>query len=92
MTLHGLRHTWASLALQAGINPKVVSERLGHTTVSFTLDTYWHVMPGMKEDAAARVASPRVQRLGLHFGCSHGVSGSAPETQRRLFAGPFSGP
>ncbi|MFL5889657.1 MAG: tyrosine-type recombinase/integrase [Solirubrobacteraceae bacterium] len=39
MTLHGLRHTWASLALQAGINPKVVSERLGHTTVSFTLDT-----------------------------------------------------
>ncbi|MFL5835069.1 MAG: tyrosine-type recombinase/integrase [Solirubrobacteraceae bacterium] len=57
MTLHGLRHTWASLALQAGINPKVVSERLGHTTVSFTLDTYSHVMPGMQEDAAARVAS-----------------------------------
>jgi integrase len=45
ITLHGLRHTWASLALQAGINPKVVSERLGHTTVSFTLDTYSHVMP-----------------------------------------------
>jgi integrase len=48
ITLHGLRHTWASLALQAGINPKVVSERLGHTTVSFTLDTYSHVMPGIR--------------------------------------------
>jgi integrase len=38
-------------------HPKVVSERLGHTTVSFRLDTYSHVMPGMQEDAAARVAS-----------------------------------
>jgi integrase len=56
ITLHGLRHTWASLALQAGINPKVVSERLGHATVSFTLDTYSHLMPGLQEDAAARVA------------------------------------
>ncbi len=57
ITLHGLRHTWASLALQAGVNPKVVSERLGHATVSFTLDTYSHVMPGMQEDAAAAVAA-----------------------------------
>ena len=57
MTLHGLRHTWASLALPAGVNPKVVSERLGHATVAFTLDTYSHVMPGMQEDAAAKVAA-----------------------------------
>jgi integrase len=57
VTLHGLRHTWASLALQAGVNPKVVSERLGHATVAFTLDTYSHVMPGIQEDAAARVAA-----------------------------------
>jgi len=54
--LHDLRHTWASLALQAGVNPKVVSERLGHATVSFTLDVYSHVMPGLQEDAAAKVA------------------------------------
>ena len=52
-----LRHSWASLALQAGVNPKVVSERLGHSTVAFTLDTYSHVMPGMQEDAAAKVAA-----------------------------------
>jgi integrase len=57
ITLHGLRHTWASLALQAGVSPKVVSERLGHASVSFTLDVYSHVMPGMQEDAAAKVAS-----------------------------------
>ena len=55
--LHHLRHTWASLALAAGVNPKVVSERLGHATVRFTLDTYSHVMPGLQEDAAAKVAA-----------------------------------
>jgi integrase len=55
--LHDLRHTWASLALGAGVNPKVVSERLGHATVGFTLDVYSHVMPGLREDAAATVAA-----------------------------------
>lgn len=54
--LHDLRHTWASLALQAGVNPKVVSERLGHATVGFRLDVYSHVMPGLQEDAAEAVA------------------------------------
>jgi integrase len=57
ITLHGLRHTWASLALQAGVSPKVVSERLGHASVSFTLDVYSHVLPGLQEDAAAKVAA-----------------------------------
>lgn len=55
--LHDLRHTWASLALRAGVNPKVVSERLGHASVSFTLDVYTSVMPGMGAEAAASVAS-----------------------------------
>ena len=55
--LHDLRHTWASLALGAGVNPKIVSERLGHATVGFTLDVYSHVMPGLQEDAAATVAA-----------------------------------
>jgi integrase len=45
------------LALAASVNPKVVSERLGHATVSFTLDTYSHVLPGVQEDAAERVAA-----------------------------------
>jgi integrase/predicted RNA-binding Zn-ribbon protein involved in translation (DUF1610 family) len=54
--LHDLRHTHATLALQAGIHPKVVSERLGHATVSITLDTYSHAIPAMQEEAATLIA------------------------------------
>ena len=54
--LHDLRHTHATLALQAGIHPKVVSERLGHATVSITLDTYYHAIPAMQEEEAALIA------------------------------------
>jgi hypothetical protein len=54
--LHDLRHTHATLALQAGIHPKVASERLGHATVSITLDTYSHAIPAMQEEAAALIA------------------------------------
>lgn len=52
---HSLRHT-ATLALEAGIHPKVVSERLGHSTIAITLDTYSHVVEGMDADAANTVA------------------------------------
>jgi integrase len=53
---HDLRHTHATLALQAGVHPKVVSERLGHTTVAMTLDIYSHAIPAMQQDAAVTVA------------------------------------
>jgi integrase len=52
---HDLRHTHASLLLQAGVNPKVVSERLGHSGVAITLDLYSHLLPGVAEDAAQRL-------------------------------------
>ena len=52
--LHDLRHTHASLMLQAGIHPKIVSERLGHAGVAITLDLYSHVLPGLQEEAADR--------------------------------------
>ena len=45
-----------TLALQAGIHPKVVSERLGHATIAITLDTYSHAIPAMQEEAAALIA------------------------------------
>ncbi len=54
--LHGLRHSMATLMLAAGEHPKVVSERMGHASVAFTLATYSHVMPGMHEGAAQRLA------------------------------------
>lgn len=55
--VHGMRHTWATLALKAQVHPKVVAERLGHSTVQTTLDRYSHVMPGMQREAADRVAA-----------------------------------
>ncbi len=55
--LHDLRHTHATLALQAGIHPKVVSERLGHASVAFTLDTYSHAVPAMHEEAAEKLGA-----------------------------------
>jgi integrase len=55
--LHDLRHTHATHALQAGIHPKVVSERLGHSTITITLDTYSHVLPSMQREAAEAVAA-----------------------------------
>jgi integrase len=52
---HDLRHAHATHMLAAGVHPKVASERLGHSRVGITLDLYSHVLPGMQEDAAARV-------------------------------------
>ncbi len=49
---HDLRHTHATLMLKEGIHPKIVSERLGHSSINITLDTYSHVLPGMQETAA----------------------------------------
>lgn len=53
---HDLRHTHATLMLQAEIAPKVISDRLGHATVAFTMDRYAHAIPAMQAEAAGRVA------------------------------------
>ena len=49
---HDLRHTHASLLLKQDVDPKIVSERLGHASITITLDTYSHVLPGLQEAAA----------------------------------------
>ena len=56
LTLHGLRHTWATLALRAGIDIKIVSERLNHSSTHITREIYTHVTPPMQSDAAERVS------------------------------------
>lgn len=56
ITLHGLRHTWATLALEQGIHPRVVQERLGHSTIAITLGIYSHVSPTLHDEAAQAVA------------------------------------
>jgi integrase len=54
VTLKGLRHTHATLLLQAGINPKIVQERLGHSDIGTTLDIYTHVTPTIQVEAIKR--------------------------------------
>ncbi|MCY8087243.1 site-specific integrase [Bacillus sonorensis] len=53
---HDMRYTHATLLLLADVNPKVVAERLGHTKVSVTLDTYSHVLPNMQEGVAEKLS------------------------------------
>jgi integrase len=49
---HDLRHTCATLLLSKDVNPKVLSEMLGHFSISVTLDIYFHLLPNMQEKAA----------------------------------------
>lgn len=65
--LHDLRHTYATLSLTAGIGTRVVSERLGHSTLAVTADIYQHVPLSADAEAAARVAN-----LVLHSPLQHG--------------------
>jgi integrase len=51
MRFHDLRHSAATLLLSMGVNPKVVQEILGHSTISMTMDTYSHVLPSMHKEA-----------------------------------------
>ena len=57
ITPHGLRHTSATLLLMAGVPAKVVSERLGHSKIGVTLDTYSHVLPSMGRGAADQLGA-----------------------------------
>src|SRR5215218_10731316 len=68
--LHDMRHSYATAGLAAGVPPKVMSERLGHATVAFTLDTYTSALPAMDKSAADVVA-------GLILGTEE-VGGSKP--------------
>ena len=61
LTVHGLRHTWATVALTNGVHPRVVQERLGHSTIAVTLQTYSHVTPALHDEAARAVGE---QMLG----------------------------
>lgn len=54
--LHDVRHTWATTALRAGVHPKIVSERLGHSSIQVTLDIYSHVSEEQDREAATVVA------------------------------------
>jgi integrase len=57
ITLHGLRHTHATLLLKAGVPVQVVSQRLGHSDPGFTLRLYGHVLPSMQADAVNKITA-----------------------------------
>ncbi|WP_236777872.1 site-specific integrase [Anoxybacter fermentans] len=52
---HDLRHTHATLMLEAGIHPKIVQERLGHSSITITMDTYSHVLPSLQKEAVEKL-------------------------------------
>lgn len=62
---HDLRHTHATILLRLGENPKLVSERLGHASVTITLDTYSHVLPDMQKDLAKNLGAA-MQEVANH--------------------------
>ena len=86
--LHDLRHTAASLALQAGVPMKVVSEQLGHSSLGITADTYTSVLPAVAQAAAEAVAGivPRAtgRPLAGRSGASSDGHEAAPFTVRSL--------
>ena len=55
--LHDLRHTYASLMLQADVHPKILSERLGHARIAITMDIYFHVLLALQKEVANRFSS-----------------------------------
>jgi integrase len=63
--LHDARHTHASLMLKQGIHPKIVQERLGHSSIQTTLDTYSHVAPGLQQAAANRFDDIILKKLNI---------------------------
>ena len=72
--LYDLRHTAATLAVAAGVSVKVISDQLGHASISFTLERYSHVLPSIQDEAAAKVermlmgslSSASTYVLGVH--------------------------
>jgi integrase len=66
--LHDVRHSYATAALKAGVPAKIISERLGHASVAFTLQVYSHVIPGMDAQAADQIAALILGRARDHNG------------------------
>jgi integrase len=79
VTYHSLRHTHATVLFKNGEHPKVVSDRLGHSSVAITLDVYSHAVPGLGAAAASAFDNAFGSSLAASVGLSDGVR--APGTQ-----------
>ena len=56
LSVYDVRHTHASLMLKQNVNPKIIQERLGHSSITITMDTYGHLMTSMQKDAVLNFA------------------------------------
>ena len=79
-TLYSFRHSCATLLLSAGENPKIVSERLGHSSVAITLDTYSHVLPHMQKSASDKLEKMLFSKVGTLS--AHKSETGTPESAR----------
>lgn len=82
ITLHECRHTFASMLIHAGVNPKAIQEFMGHSTIEMTFDRYGHLMPGSRDEARVRVdaflaaaCAPNAGQTPPRQRVSQGVSG-----------------
>ena len=76
--LHDLRHTHATILLQQNVHPKVVSERLGHSSVAFTMTVYQHVMPGLQAEAASAFSAVVFGKLSVLTGTTPTTTATKP--------------
>jgi integrase len=83
ISFHDLRHTHVTHLLRAGVHPKVVQERLGHSTPAFTLAVYSHVLPGMQEEAARALSSRLLGRPEAATSELHHHATSSVDDKRR---------
>jgi integrase len=74
---HDLRHAYATRLLERGVHPKVVSEALGHSSISITMDTYSHVMPSMSQVAADAIDAVLGEQVGGNLAAT-----GAPSVER----------
>jgi integrase len=83
LRFHDLRHTAATLLLGEGTNPKVVSEMLGHSTVTITLDLYSHVTPTMQQQAADALDALLSDPLAVNLAVKEEAEGAKPQVSPR---------
>lgn len=88
--LYDLRHTMATQLLKAGVNPKIVSERLGHKDIVLTLSTYSHVLPAMQEVAVNALENVLESGTYSHTKSGSHTIGTQRKRPRHVLAGRFA--
>jgi integrase len=74
ITLHEARHTFASLLIDSGANPKAVQEFMGHGSIKVTFDTYGHLFPGSRDEVRERMDAYLGQRGRVEAPDADGVA------------------